>query len=153
MTLTWQGQTYAVPEREPPQDRDPASLYPPFRGLLETYVAFAQGCTLHEVRLGECRRTEARQAWLYAQGRVNAARVRSWTMESRHRWGLACDLILIDRATGRPVWDERVWLELYAAAPPAWFGLTTISRELVHLEHAAADALIARAEALGLYQT
>jgi hypothetical protein len=153
LTVEWQGAAYAVPPLEPPQDRNLDGLHALFRRALEPYVAFAQGFTTLEVRIGECRRTEARQAWLYAQGRVNGASVRSWTLDSKHRYGLASDLILVDPATKAAVWDDHVWRQLYADAPPQWFGLTPISKELVHLEHAHAAQLIDRAEELGLIRT
>jgi hypothetical protein len=153
MTLEWEGVVYDVPEQEPPQDRNLEGLNPIFRDALEHYVAFAQQFTGYEIRFGECRRNTERQLWLLAQGRANSERVRSWTLSSRHLWGLACDLILID-SEGKAVWSSAVWEALYATAPPEWFGLKHLApKEYVHLELASADALIARADELGLYQS
>lgn len=153
MTLEWEGIVYDVPEQEPPQDRSLEGLNPIFRDALEHYVAFAQQFTGCEIRFGECRRSAERQLWLLAQGRANSERVRSWTLSSRHLWGLACDLILVDMQ-GNAVWDGETLASLYEECPPEWFGLKHLApREYVHLELASADALIARADELGLYQT
>jgi hypothetical protein len=152
MTVEWNGQLYAVPEKEPPQVRDPELLHPLFRAPLEQWVVFAQRFTPLEIRVGETLRTLERQCWLFALGRSLPGPVRSWTLNSKHRWGLAADLILVDRLQNTAVWDESVWRKLYADAPPQWFGLTPISKELVHLESMAAAQIIDRATELGMRQ-
>lgn len=151
-----------MPATEPVQDRDLGGLHPVFAAAVGGFVVLANRHLPagFELRVGECRRTEARQAWLYALGRTLPGPKRSWTMDSRHRYGLAADLILVDlgadlasSADDTADWSQELWRGLYAAVPPELFGLTTVPQELVHLELAAADALIARAETLGVQQT
>ncbi len=151
-TLNWEGNFYEVSEVEPPQNRDPDGLHDLFRGPLERYVEFARAQTGLDIRIGECRRTRDRQVWLLAQGRVNGNRIRSWTLDSFHRRGLAADLFLVD-ANGAAVWDTVVWRDLYEKVPPTWFGLATISKEYVHLEHASAGQLVHRAADFYVVQT
>jgi len=160
MTVEFQGVSYTVPEAEPLQSRDPTLLHPLFKDALERYVVFAQNFTAYEVRIGECRRTLERQVYLYALGRVLPGPVRSWTLDSKHRYGLAADLILVDKGADleltvddTAVWTDHVWLDLYRAAPPTWFSLTPISKERVHLEAIHAAQLIDRAEELQLVLT
>lgn len=152
MTLEWEGVIYEIPESEPPDSRDVSGLHRLFREPLEAYVAFAGMFTPHTLKIGECRRSEARQLWLLAQGRINNERVRSWTLQSKHRVGLAADMVLVDEQ-GQAVWEPAVWRELYATAPPSWYGLTTISKELVHLEHASAAQIVDRSAELGVVES
>lgn len=110
-----------------------------------------------EMRVTETRRTLARQEWLYAQGReepyLGSPRV-TWTLDSRHRWGLAADLAMIRRSTGEAVWEIPSWQHLYNVVPLAPFGLTHIApREWVHVELQWADRAILDAALLGLTQT
>lgn len=141
--LNWEGTSYDVPEIEPGQMRDMDGLHDLFRRSLERYVEFARTETGLDLRIGECRRTLERQVWLLAQGRVNGARVRSWTLDSYHRVGLAADLY-IDLGGGVADWEPSTWRQLYEDVPPTFFGLTTISKEYVHLEHAHAGQIIHR---------
>lgn len=140
MELAWEGVNYPVPDAEPAQDRDPNRLHPAFFKALQSYISYANNVQPQMLRMGECYRSEARQIWLLAQGRVNSQRVRSWTLNSRHCKGLACDLYMLD-AEGKAVWDTAVWQELHILAPPRWFGLTPISQEYVHLESLYADEM------------
>lgn len=153
MELEWEGTTYPVPSVEPPQERRLESLHPLFRDALVRYIAFAQAYTPHELRAGECRRSTERQIYLLSLGRVLPGPVRSWTLQSKHLLGLACDLVLVDRVTGQAVWDKAAWGSLYTGAPPEWFSLKTLTREFVHVELAAADAVIARGSELSVIQT
>jgi hypothetical protein len=158
-TVEWKGTPYPVPPFELPQSRDPAGLHPIFSTAPTLFMGFAQPHLPDgfELRVGECRRTMERQTWLYAQGRVNGEHVRSWTMDSKHRYGLAADLIIVNlgadltsSADDTADWSQLLWRAMYAAVPPEMFGLTTIPQELVHIEAQAADLLIARSTALGV---
>lgn len=153
LTLEYGGATLAVPATEPPQNRERGLLFEPFRTVLEAFVAYANtrpiGVTLH---IGECRRELARQVWLYAQGRVNSERTRSWTLDSRHRWGLAADLYATDE-NGTALWDMETWARIYELAPPELFGLKTIPQERVHVEAISADVVITNAVLFRAYQT
>ncbi len=84
---------------------------------------------------------------------MNSKRVRSWTLDSKHRVGLAADLVLVDVPRKAAVWDEAVWLRLYRDAPPGWYGITPIKLEQNHLEHMSAAQIIDRATELGLVRT
>lgn len=152
MTLTWQDQQYEVPETEPAAMRDPDGLHDLFRGPLERYVEFARVETGLDLKMGECRRTRDRQIWLLSQGRGNGNRIRSWTLDSFHRFGLACDLY-IDLGGGVADWSTDTWRKLYEDVPPQWFSLTPISKEFVHLEHMFAGQIVHRAADFYVVQT
>lgn len=142
----------------PPINKSLDSLAGLFRAALEAWLTAARAKVEHvEFRVTETRRTLERQQWLYAQGREhpyqNAPRV-TWTLDSRHRWGLAADLAMIRRSTGEAIWEVSSWSWLYRVAPPHEFGLRHLGpKEWVHLELWLADAAIAEAMHLGLVQT
>lgn len=133
-------------------------MHPMFRGPLGEWLAAVGRKVGHiDVRVTEGRRTEARQRWLFAQGReapfLDKPQV-TWTMLSRHRWGLAADLAMIRKSTGEAIWADASWRWLYEQVPPAHFGLRHLApTEWVHLELWHADAAIADADALALVQT
>jgi hypothetical protein len=139
----------------PPTDRSLASLHPIFRAPLEAWLAHVARVVPHvEMRVTETRRTKARQAWLYAQGRqepfLNAPRV-TWTMDSRHRWGLAADLAMIRKDGGAAIWEVSSWRWLYQTVPPELYGLKHLApTEWLHLEHRWSDEAITEAALLGL---
>lgn len=142
---------------EPPQNRDVESLHPMFRAPFLAWLKKARLEAGHVyVFVTEARRTEERQAWLWKQGReppYEDEREVTWTMESRHRWGLAVD-VAMQRPTGELVWAEESWAWLYKVVPPAHFGLRSLDPlEWVHLEFRYADAAIEEADALGLTQS
>lgn len=130
-------------------------LHPLFRARLERWLAQARATfPQFVIRVGETRRIRERQEWLYAFGRTRPGPVRTYTLNSRHRWGLAADLVIIRRTTPwRAEWDWRVWRAVYKAVPPEQYGLRTLDFEMVHLEAIEADQLIAAASQHGLYQT
>lgn len=142
----------------PPVNREIGDLAPAFRIPFLAWLAAAESVLTHvEFRVTETRRTRERQAWLYAQGReapyLGAPRV-TWTMDSKHRWGLAVDIAMIRRSTGQAIWEISSWQHLYQAVPLAPYGLTTLAPlEYVHIEHLFADALIENAEAVQLVHT
>lgn len=152
MQLNWEGKLYEVPEQEPPQSRDIEGLHPLFSTPLKHYVEFARAESGLDIRIGECRRTLERQVWLLAQGRVNGNRVRSWTLDSFHRRGLAADLY-IDLGGGIADWNDETWRTLYETVSPMWFGLTPIKAERVHLEHLFAGQIVHRAADFYVVQT
>lgn len=143
---------------EPARDRRLDSLHPLFRHPLEAWLDACVRRLPHvDVRVTETRRTEERQAWLFAQGReepyLGATRV-TWTMDSRHRWGLAADLAMIRRSSGEAIWEIPSWRHLYQVVPLEPFGLKHIApAEWVHVELQWADEAIVHAELLGLTQT
>jgi hypothetical protein len=155
-TFVLDGLVYQYPLAEPLENRDLTLLHPAFRLALEAYLAYANSVFSLEVRSGEGRRTVERQAYLYAQSRFEpfqGARRKSNTMDSRHRYGVANDLILIDQY-GAAVWDDAVWESLHDLVPSRWFGLKDIRPfELRHVELVEADDLIARGGAAGVVLT
>lgn len=80
---------------------------------------------------------------------------RTWTLDSRHRWGLAADLAMIRRETGEAVWAQASWRWLYEVAPPGRYGLRHLGGvgDWVHVEFGCADALIEEAGLFGLEQS
>ena len=142
----------------PPRNRALDSLHPMFRAALQGWLIDVTSTVRHvDMRVTETRRTIDRQAWLYAQGReapFQQAPTVTWTMNSRHRWGLAADLAMIRKATGEAVWEVSSWEWLYRQVPPAHYGLRHLApTEWCHLEYRWADAAIEEAEALDLVQT
>lgn len=141
---------------EPQQIRDPQLLAPVFRYAFEAWMQTAQEQVPHvELRISETRRTLERQRWLYAQGREEpflGKRVVTWTMSSRHRWGLAADWFIYRPRTREIEWGEASYLYVYKLTPPSLFGLRTLHGDLVHLEHIYASNMVTDAATLGLYR-
>lgn len=139
----------------PPVGREINDLSAIFRVPFVAWLAAAETTVPHvEFRITETRRTLARQQWLYAQGReephLNAPQV-TWTLDSRHRWGLAADLAMIRRATGQPIWEVSSWQWLYRTVPLEPFGLKHLGPlEWLHVEYLFADQAIASAASLQL---
>lgn len=142
----------------PPVNRELADLAPIFRTAFLAWLTAVQEHVPHvEFRVTETRRSLARQQWLYAQGRqapfLDAPKV-TWTVDSRHRWGLAADLAMIRKATGEAIWEVSSWQWLYRVCPVEPFGLRHLGpTEWVHLELRYADEAIGEARLLELVQT
>lgn len=134
----------------PPVNREIGDLAPAFRIPFLAWLAATESVLTHvEFRVTETRRTRERQAWLYAQGReapyLGAPRV-TWTMDSKHRWGLAVDIAMIRKSTGEAIWEIPSWRHLYKVVPLEPYGLKTLAPlEFVHIEHLLSDELIERA--------
>ena len=142
----------------PPIDRSLDGLHPLFRAALAAWLAEAADQVRHvDFRVTEGRRTLDRQRWLYAQGRTpphDRSPTVTWTLDSRHRWGLAADVAMIRRASGAAIWEVSSWDWLYRTVPPEPFGLRHLApKEWVHLEFRYAEEAIAEAVTLKLQQT
>ncbi len=139
----------------PTVNRELGDLAPAFRIPFLSWLAAAESTLTHvEFRVTETRRTEERQKWLFAQGReapyLGAPQV-TWTLDSRHRWGLAVDLAMIRKSTGQAIWEISSWQHLYRVVPLEPYGLTHIGpAEWVHVEHLLSDELIKRRDAVQL---
>ena len=138
-------------------DRSLASLHPIFRVAFLAWLDVVGKVVPHvEFRVTETGRTVERQRWLFAQGRTpphDRNPAVTWTMDSRHRWGLAADIAMIRRATGEAIWEISSWRWVYDRVPVEWFGLRHLGPlEWVHIEYRYANEAIAEAEALGLVQ-
>jgi peptidoglycan L-alanyl-D-glutamate endopeptidase CwlK len=135
-----------------PENRNPASLAPAFRRRLDRWIVQAEAeFPQFEIRYGECRRSYARQVYLYASGRNRTGPILTKTLDSRHRWGLACDIVPIRKATG--AYEPGVLPRILDRVPPAKYGLYSLGPVMgdwPHLEHAEADNLIASASFYGL---
>lgn len=144
--------------KSPPINRELGQLAPIFRIPFLAWLTAAESLLTHvEFRVTETRRTQQRQEWLYKQGReepfMGAPRV-TWTMDSRHRWGLAVDIAMIRRSTGEAIWEISSWEYLYKVVPLEPYGLTTLApAEWVHIEHLLSDELIAQADRVDLVHT
>src|SRR5690606_33448758 len=141
----------------PPVNKELGDLAPVFRVPFLAWLAAAEAAVPHvEFRVTETRRTLERQRWLYAQGREAPfldSPERTWTLDSRHRWGLAADLAMIRKETGEAIWEVSSWSWLYRFVPPEPFGLRTLQpTEWCHVELRFADEAIADASALELVQ-
>jgi hypothetical protein len=149
------GVLYQVPIIEPPSyrrldtsDSDFASRFTSYLGALSKEIKHV------EFKISDGRRNLTRQLWLYAQGRVAPFKHRpiiSWTLDSRHRWGLAADIFMVRKDTKEIIWKNTSYAWVYSKIPPRDFGLTDIlPKEYVHLEHVSASILIASAKDRGL---
>ncbi len=139
----------------PPIDRSLESLAPIFKAPLLAWLEEASDTVRHvDFRITETGRSEARQRWLYAQGRQSPHRenrVVTWTLDSRHRWGLAADLAMIRKDTGQAIWTISSWEWLYRVVPPEVFGLRHLGpQEWVHLEYRYANEAIREKDKLEL---
>lgn len=147
-----------LPEVSPPIQADLAALAPIFRGPFEAWLRQAAATFPQiEFRVTETRRTLNRQLWLFAQGReaqFMSKPVVTWTVESRHRYGLAADVAMIRRSTRTAVWEVSSWLWLYQVVPPEHYGLRTLApTEYAHLELYFAEAVIRDARAFGVHRS
>jgi hypothetical protein len=138
-------------------DRRLETLAPIFRHPFEAWLREAQQFVNHvEFRVRETRRNLERQRWLYAQGRedpyLTVPEV-TWTMDSRHRWGLAADIAMIRKSTGDAIWEVSSWRWLYRVVPLEPYGLRSIApHEWVHIELLYADNAIRDADLVGIYK-
>ena len=142
----------------PPVDKRLDNLHPMFRAALQGWLVDVAAQVGHvDMRVTETRRTFERQRYLYAQGRerpYDKAPTVTWTLKSRHRWGLAADLAMIRNATGEAIWEVSSWDWLYRKVPPERYGLRHLAPlEWLHLEYRYADQAIEEADALGLVRT
>lgn len=72
-------------------------LRPEFREDIEKVIAeLTDWCRVHlpgrKPVVLETFRTQARQDWLYAQGRTRKGRIVTWTTRSKHTERIACDI-------------------------------------------------------------
>lgn len=122
----------------PPIHKDTAKLFPAYRTALTTWLnkvtlAFP-GLTVTPC---ETWRTVERQQYLYAQNRPGhwVTNMDGLAHTSLHQHGLAADIMVIDKASGKAIWDTSKYLEIYKAVPPGSFGLETlIPSEYGHLQ-------------------
>lgn len=137
---------------EPPRNRRMDALAPAFRTRLVAWLAAARERLPDiSIQVTETRRTLARQRYLYSLGRTAPGKVVTWTLESKHRWGLAADIVIV--RGGKAVWDAQAYQTLYRTVRPSSYALKTLEGDLVHLEAADSDELIRRAQHFGLFQT
>ncbi|AFZ67585.1 M15 family metallopeptidase [Deinococcus peraridilitoris] len=131
---------------EPKKNKDLAALFPECRVAVEAWLKQARATfPQFNINVSETRRTKERQEWLYAQGRTRPGPVVTYTLDSRHRAGLAVDLVVTRKLTPfKAEWDWRVWRAIYKAVPPEKYGLRPLDFEMVHLELINSDAILAR---------
>jgi peptidoglycan LD-endopeptidase CwlK len=115
----------------PPQNRDLNALHPLFRAPLERWLAEVRAAGL-PIRVYETFRTPARQAYLYAQGRTRPGAVVTYTLDSCHRYGTACDWAPL--IGGQLSWALDAYERIYKAVPPEHFGLETLDFERPHIQ-------------------
>jgi hypothetical protein len=138
---------------EPKIDRDPASLHGSVRGRFHRWKTQVEAqFPQFTVKVIETRRSEARQRWLYAQGRTRKGKIVTWTMDSRHRWGLALDFVLVRNVSGRIDWDAKTYERVLAKVPPDLYQLKSLASigDYGHLEASDADYLISVGRPLGV---
>jgi peptidoglycan L-alanyl-D-glutamate endopeptidase CwlK len=129
-------------------DRDPAHLFPEFRKRLAAAQKAAKALTGRDWVLVEGYRSQARQDFLYAQGRTRPGPIVTWMKSPKwHGKGLAADLAPLQN--GKAWYDapRELWKLMQDCARehglinPAW-----ANGDLGHLQMAA-DAATIRAAA------
>ncbi len=88
-------------------DRDLSKLDPEFRRRLERVVERMESEHGHSITIVEGHRPQARQNYLYEQGRTRPGNVVTWTRNSNHTQGRAVD-VLIDGSYSNRVGYERL---------------------------------------------
>ena len=122
---------------EPKQNRSLDDLDADFRTMLERYIqAVNKAFPNITMSVSETRRTTERQKWLFSQNSdtrwlTNCDGVR---FKSMHQFGIAADLFIVDKKTGKSIWDARVWRSVYARIKPEAYDLELIPQELVHVQ-------------------
>jgi len=92
--------------------RDLSQLDPRFRAILLAAVAEAQEAGLDPVVI-ETYRSQARQDYLYAQGRTRPGKVVTWTLNSKHKTRLAADVC--PRVAGKIDWKAKDLFDAWGA--------------------------------------
>jgi hypothetical protein len=120
-------------------NRDLASLRPDFRAALARFLAAVEAAFPgYKAVVHEAHRSQARQDWIYQQGRTRPGQIVTWTRDSNHLYGIAADWHV--QQGGKAIWDAEVYKRIYAAVPPELFGLETLApTEYVHVQLANAD--------------
>jgi len=102
-------------------DRSIDHLYPEFRPRVTAILAdMDEWCKAnwpgHKSTISESYRTQARQDWLYAQGRTRPGDIVTWTLHSSHSSGLAADIV--GDAGNGPTWNcpDTFWEALTRSA-------------------------------------
>jgi len=155
--------TADIPTVEPVRVDQLDTLAPAFKAPYDAWIAEAQRQIQHvEFRTIETRRTLQRQSWLYAQGRaepyLDTPQI-TWTLDSRHRWGLAADWIMVRRdnrgnPTAEVIWSIQSYKWVYRTVPPGPYGLRHIGpAEWMHVELLLADEALEHASQMDLKQT
>lgn len=132
-----------TPTKEPARDAEPGSLHPVFRAI---HYKLQEDFTDENLpfRLFEGRRSEDRQAWLYASGRTRPGPIvtKAGPGDSYHQYGLAGDYVLwIPNHSGEFYWswdtskeNAAKWERLHELGKK--HGLEQLSFELPHLQAA-----------------
>ena len=112
---------------EPKRVNDIDALVPYVASRVRTVLARMEARGFDPI-VFETKRSQARQLWLYAQGRTRPGPKITWTLTSKHITGKAVDIVSRSR-----LWS---WPEFYKALAEegARVGLKTIPQEACHLE-------------------
>lgn len=123
----------------PPQDRNRDHLHQRFRTPFERWLADARRwCQARglDICVYETFRTAQRQAWLYASGRTRPGPVITYTLDSSHEYGVAADWVPLRLVNGQWMqdWSHATYDAIYAAVPPAKYGLEIFTWEKPHIQ-------------------
>jgi hypothetical protein len=115
-------------------DRDMDKLHPVFREKIEPWLeAVRKQFTQYDILVTEVFRSKERQQHLYNQGRTTPGAVVTWTLQSVHEFGMAIDWV--PTQNDQPLYDVELYQRIYAAVPPARYGLETLApREYPHVQ-------------------
>lgn len=131
-------------------------LWPQFRANLERWLAQAAATfPQFDIRVTETRRTQARQKYLYSLGRTRQpyGKVVTYSLDSNHQYGLAADIAIIRKRTGKAEWGWETWKAVYTKVAPETYGLEKLEWEMPHLQIAGADGYRLKHKELGLNKT
>lgn len=119
------------------------SLNPQFRECVVRWIkAVEERYPQFTVRITSARRTAQQQQRLYAQNSpsrwvTNCDGARNLSM---HQYGIAVDIALERKGTGKIDWNSQTYRTVYANVPPDEFGLELIPQEQVHLQQQGSQA-------------
>jgi peptidoglycan L-alanyl-D-glutamate endopeptidase CwlK len=123
---------------EPAQQRDIQLLAPAFRVKVLAVIRDLEGHGLHPIVI-ETLRTQARQNWLYAQGRTRPGNKVTWTRHSKHQDGIAADFMPADGNWN----DAHFWKLLKSSALSHglrdYVGGTRFAKDQGHVQMGEAD--------------
>jgi hypothetical protein len=140
---------------EPKVDKDTANLHALTRGRFKNWKRQVEAeFPQFSIGITETRRSRARQNYLYGIGRTHHRNQKpvTWTLESRHLYGLAIDWHVVRRLTGRADWNPDVFRTILERVPPERYQLKSLASigDLAHLEVMEADHLISIGRPLGV---
>jgi len=121
--------------REPKPQADLSLLWTPFQKRVEELLK-AMRLRGYDPVPFETYRSEQRQKWLWGVGRTHSMKRTpvTWTMDSRHRVGKACDIISKSRGWNYPAFYDALREEALKLNLRDYAGQMTFKRDCCHVQ-------------------